>query len=227
MKTSNERHHFSNLFRKKRYAENVPTYLVQYQQALQKELDDRNQLIHDFKKHLNTLSYFAQEGDLDSIQNYLQQLIDHPAFQKQSKLCDHHLLNSILNHYRDICISNQILLETDIRQRTLFFLTDMDLTELFCNILENAITACQPLDKRWIRLYISKENHITTINLRNTCAAVYSENDISPVHPGIPAKHGNGLRIVERIAKKYHGTLDVYRDTNQGVYYTLITLREL
>ncbi len=197
---------------------------ARYHNALVRQLEQRSILVHDIQRHLETLLALNEEGKHSEAAEYLKQLLSAEGFARSVRVCDHELLNGILARYRDECRQQQIDLEMDIRSGTISFLEDPDVTALFSNLLDNAVSAAKKTADPQIRLFVDKEETETVIRMENSCTeddARYLEERTSPKKDGI---HGYGLKSIEDIAKKYHGDMLVFVGKDRNTCHTVVTL---
>ena len=95
------------------------------------------------------------------------------------------------------------------------FISDMDITTIFSNLLDNAIDACREIDKsrRKIRIIMRAQMGLIVIKITNSCAY----NHISNIKFGHSTKEnhsGIGLFNVRKAVEKYEGIMDIKRDNN-------------
>ena len=102
-------------------------------------------------------------------------------------------------------------------------LSDMDLTILIANLLDNAIEACAalPAEKRKIQLILEQEMGFLIIHITNPFAELaplphHKYGSTKPGHMGV------GLSNVRQTVEKYHGVFSV--DTDAEVFAVAITI---
>lgn len=216
---------------------------TEMQLSLQKEQDqseyyqnmlrhDENQriLIHDIKNHLQTIALLNNKNAPEEVADYILQLTHSPALTYSVSLCDNRLLNLILCQYQQRCIEQDIRFEMDIRNRTVDFIGDQDMTALFCNLLDNAMESAGKTPGGRIELSIGKQasSSYTVITLLNTCqTSPYAKDGRKLVsRKKNPSRHGYGMKSIERITSKYNGEADTHFDPETGVFQTVIMLRD-
>ena len=124
-----------------------------------------------------------------------------------------------------------IVFLTDIRSGTIDFLTDSDLTSLFCNLLENAIEATCNIQNPFIEINTSKRDKtpfvlITAINSCRINPFTQKHNRLNTTKPD-KHKHGFGIKSIRKIVKKYHGNMQMYYNDDTLTFHTIITLKEI
>ena len=83
---------------------------------LHSQSENQSILIHDIKKHLQSIEMLNEEKDHEKISLYIQQLLLSSELKERSRICDRELLNAILSRYQRICSERNITFHADIRQ---------------------------------------------------------------------------------------------------------------
>lgn len=201
---------------------------ILYHDTLTKENESRQILIHDIRKHLHAIYDMNKKGNTQALSDYIEELVSFSNVNRTIQVCDNHLLNIILSSYILRCEELHIHFHTDIRHSSLSFLTDYDITALFCNLLDNAVAAARDLSDAEISLSVVYNSSLsmTLISLINSCSHKPPEN--RPGHflteKTDRSQHGYGLKSVEHITKKYHGEMHPYYEEEEQMFHTVITL---
>ena len=98
-------------------------------------------LIHDIKKHLQSIASLNEQNAPDKVSAYIHQLLLSSDLKETARICDNELLNAIMARYKRQCNNMGIAFTADIRSGVLNYMSDSDLTSLFCNLLDNATEA--------------------------------------------------------------------------------------
>lgn len=191
------------------------------QMAVYRDLEKRYQnsmtIIHDVKRHVNALEGLIQTENLTEAKQYeksLYQQLDklHPSFH-----CSNQLLSVILNHELLKAEQKGIQLNLNILYDKLDFLSDMDLTTIVSNLLDNAIEAVSELDKDRTVLFVIEE--------QMQCCMIHTENKYEKLSPNtensfLSTKNGHagiGLKNIEMTVKKYNGIWKATVENNSFV----------
>lgn len=201
--------------------------LARYYKMLNVQNENQRILIHDIKKHLQSIDMLNEQKEYAKISAYIRQLVLSPDLKESSKLCDHEMLNSILCRYMQQCTDSHITFHTDIRSGTTNFIADNDLTSLFCNLLDNAITAASNIPDSFIEINTSKREKtpfivITVINSCRKNPFLYKDRQLSTNKIG----HGFGLKSIRKVVGRYHGNLQMYYNEDMLTFHTIITLKQ-
>lgn len=195
--------------------------LTEYYKLLISQNESQSILIHDIKKHLQSIALLNEQKDNERIAVYIDNITHSSDLQESVKVSDNKLLNAIINRYVGECQKKNIDLHTDIRRDTVNFMREDDLTALFCNILDNACASASKEKDSFIELIVGKGENTdyTVVTMKNSCG----ENPFLPRHKN--TRHGYGLKSVERIAASYDGHMKTYFEEGENIYHTIITLK--
>lgn len=203
---------------------------AEYYQMLLSQNENQNILIHDFKKHLQSISLLNEKNEPQKINAYISQLMNSSNLKETFKVCDNDMLNAILSRYKNKCSNRHITFLTDIRHGTLDFISDMELTSLFCNLLDNALEAADNIPEAFIELNINQRDNtpfviITMIN-SSSINPLLQENGILTTSKPDKCNHGYGIKSIRKIVKNYKGELQMYYDDKDSTFHTIITLKK-
>lgn len=202
---------------------------VEYYEMLLSETENQNILIHDIKKHLQSIELLNERREHNKISTYIHHLMDSSDLKESSRICDNELLNAILCRYQRQCAIKQINFLADIRSGVLQNIYHNDLTSLFCNLLDNAIEAAEKTPDSFIEITVHKKENLpfVVIVVINSCrcAPVYDNNNLPISHKSDRSKHGYGIKSIKKVVKHFHGDLQMYYDDVSATFHTIITLK--
>ena len=203
---------------------------AEYYKLLLEEDEAKSILIHDIKKHLNSIALLNEQGEPGKINAYIGNLISSSCLQASVRICDNDMLNAILCRYVRNAAEKRIPLRTDIRSECLTFMSDDDLTTMFCNLLDNAMDAVLLAGEGYIELSIApKENTpFTILTMINTCRVnPFDAQGKLPTTKRDKLHHGYGMKSIARIAGKYGGDMKSYYDEESRTFHTIIMIKNL
>lgn len=202
---------------------------TEYYKMLLKQTENQKILIHDMKKHLQSIAILNENKETEKIASYIHHLIHSSSLQNHSHFCEHKLLNSILGQYKKQCDEKQIEFLVDVRHKTVDFMLPNDLTALFCNLLDNAVEAAEKTVDSFIELYVSQKERTpyTVVTITNTCRRDPFEHGSLQLLTSKKDKqhHGYGLKSIQKAVKKYHGNMKMYYEKDTTTFHTIITLK--
>lgn len=203
---------------------------AEYYEMLLSQSENQSILIHDIKKHLQSILTLNDKKENDKVRAYIEQLLSSSDLMEISKLCDHEMLNTILSRYKRQCSNKYITLHTDIRSGSIHFLSDTDLTSLFCNLLDNAYEAACNIPDSFIEIIAGKKEKtpFTIITVVNSCRINPFDhaNGRLTTTKSDSAKHGFGVKSIQKIVDKYHGNMEMYFDEETMTFHSVIMLKE-
>lgn len=203
---------------------------VEYYEMMLAQNENQSILIHDIKKHLQSIKLLNEKHDSDKINAYIQQLIESSDLRETTNICDNEMLNAILCRYQRQCNDKHIHFHTDIRSGTVQYIYQHDLTSLFCNLLENAMESAENIPDSFIELTVQKKENspFVVIILINSCqnTPVYNQEGVPVSHKLDNGRHGFGIKSIKKVVKQYHGNLQMYYDNDSGTFHTIITLKQ-
>ena len=200
--------------------------LVSSRNSIIKQDEEQKILIHDIKKHLAIINSMCTSNDTAHISEYINTILNSNSLHTNHVVSDNALLNAIANRYITNCEADGISMRTDIRTKVCEFMSDYDMTSLFCNLLDNSVEAARKSHRPEIELnirYTTELRDIILVTVRNSCA----ENPFDKYGNLIstkesPAKHGYGIKSIERVVKKYNGNMSMYFDDETSTFHTNI-----
>ncbi len=179
------------------------TQMTLYRDLLEK-YDESQRTAHDFKRHLKILSGLI--GDEDSARKYLEEFIEKTEKMKPQFKSRNAILDVIINHKILQAELKEIEFTVDYTDVDMSFISDMDITIMLANALDNSYEAVEALEKnrRQVKLIIAKMSDFLLINISNS----YNNVDQKPDGKFATTKKnhsGLGLKNVQKAVEKYDG----------------------
>ncbi|MBS5096609.1 MAG: GHKL domain-containing protein [Roseburia sp.] len=202
---------------------------AEYYKMLIAQNENQRILIHDMKKHLQSIALLNEDNQNEKIRAYINQLMQSSDLLEFSKICDHKILNNILCRYKKVCNDLHIAFHADIRSNTTTFLSDSDVTSLFCNMLDNAVEASNHIKDSYIEITAAQRKHtpFVIITIINSCAGnPFSPNGELVSSKQNPQAHGFGIKSIEKIIHNYNGNIQMYYDEETSTFHTIIMLKK-
>ena len=211
-------------------AEQRDEFDAEYYKMLQEQYDRQRILVHDVKNHMQIINNLAAEGKTDEIQKYIGEWGFDKGLQRQVRYCDNGILNIIVNQLAKDCEENGISLFCDIREQSVSFIDDIDISPLFGNLLSNAFEAAKESEEKIIELDVQFKptQKMTIVRVMNSCGEPPKKDSEGLLITGKKdkEKHGYGQKSIVRIVNKYNGQADNYYDDEQKLFDWVIVLRQ-
>lgn len=181
------------------------------------EKQEFRKLKHDYANIITTAKGFIEIGKPEKSAEILSKASYDINGISQYSPCSNDTINTVLYLKRKQALNSGVSLDIDVDESFALKIDDYDLCRLLGNIIDNSINAAAETSakKSRVRIEIDKEHF-----------AVVTENEIPNEEYGKKRKkskeHGNGVGIINEIAKKYNGTYDATADN--GIYTAKVVL---
>lgn len=171
-----------------------------------KELEYKNleyqKVMHDFNKHINVIRQMNSVDD-----NYCRDITDVINSNNNRFQCRNQVLNIIVNNTIQLCESKKIDYKLQIEDIDLSFMSKMDITTIFLNLINNAIEENIELEEhiRKINVSIRQRQYYIIVKITNPCRTIQSD-----YHNSVSQKEGHmglGLENVRTVLEKYNAEL--------------------
>lgn len=161
---------------------------------------------HDMLHFLNNISVLIETGQTVNAQKYIQEIINTTRSTDNKKYCSNKMINMILSLYGDTFDKNNISFSCNAGVPEQISVSDIDITSILSNALENALNAVLPLEQslRTVNLKIIQKDTKLLILISNPYC------DKKPVlTDGYPVSreqgHGFGTQSIRHTVEKLHG----------------------
>lgn len=176
-------------------------------------------LRHDMKNYLSCVGTMLHNEKYIEAQNYLDSLFENKlSFGKQYILTENDAVNAIMNSKMSICEEQGIKMNYQI-SGSLNLFSEVDLSVLLGNLLDNSIEACMKVENTpKIDIKIYNEGNYLVINVANSIKqSVLEHNPHLRSTKKDKSKHGFGTASIKDIVKNNNGMIRFYEKNNQFV----------
>ena len=168
---------------------------------------------HEIRHHMNALSSYLKQEDYAGARQYIQKFTEEAEQLPFVTYTANALVNSILSEFAERASRYKAIVEYSIIIGRKLNMEDIDLCRMLTNILENAVEGCQKVSEgqRVIRLNLHSKGNFLFIKCENSC----NEDNLRITNGKYKSskkssdRHGYGLKIINGIAEKYNGILNV------------------
>jgi len=162
-------------------------------------------LRHDMRHFLNNISLYIENGESEKAREYIHELIESVDSTASKRYCSNETINMILSSYEHTITENHIEFLYTLRIPPQLPISDVDITSILSNGMENAIHAvstpeCQ---KRVIELTMTETGGKLFLSLENTFAVKPLIVDGMPVSR--KKDHGFGTQSILYTTEKLKG----------------------
>ncbi|MCD7745453.1 MAG: GHKL domain-containing protein [Lachnospiraceae bacterium] len=225
---------FREAVRRKRDSEERKALEIQKLQydRINSEMERTRRLRHDMHHSMNLLSELIAEGNLENAKDYLSELTVQIDHRETTIYCKNTTVNGLLQYYAGMATDRKIAcrIHAECGEASI---SQVDLTVLIGNLMENAIHACEQWEKeRWITVEIGLLSDSMLIQVVNPCREIYPSGKYRPGGSFLPAEAflsgrdggGCGLHSLEHTAEKYGGNARFQFDEQEQTFTARIRL---
>ena len=194
---------------------------------LQNYLEQSRRVRHDFKHTIAVMQELAQSGQYEELTNYIANYqtatTEHSA---QLLFCKNAAINAVIGYYASLAESYHIKTDFKVIVPQKIAISDVDLSLLFGNLLENAIHACKlvPEEERYIHLTSDLNSpgamYITMVNSFNGIVKKKNGHFLSTTENG----SGIGLLSIQTTAERYYGSTLFHANGTEFVSNVMLRL---
>ena len=169
----------------------------------------QRKMAHEFRGYLFALSDMLANGDTEAAQSYLDELKVRQTERILLVNTHNPIIDAILNQKGYAAREQDIDLHFEINDLSEVAIPSVDLTVVMSNLLDNAIEACEKLEKQQRRMTVkaiyNKSDNPPTLffSVKNASKPVKIFGDHIPTTKPEPELHGFGLPNVMDILHKY------------------------
>lgn len=178
---------------------------------------------HDYHNHIQTLMAYLSMAQYDEASRYLELLAEDLTKVDTVLRTGNVKVDAILNSKLTLIQEHKIKVDATAIVPKEISISDIDLSVLIGNLMDNAMEACAklPEEERFIRVYIDvikKQLYISVTNSMDGMAKRKGNHFLSDKQ----GSHGFGLLRIDDIVQKHGGYLN--RQVESGVFATEVML---
>lgn len=169
---------------------------------LNKKIDEINRLKHDMENHDLVINKLITSNKTDQAKNYLNDLLPKSSFIYTNNEIVNYIINEKISIAKSLDIDIKCIIQGDLKST----ISDIDLSILLGNLLDNAINASKDADDKFINIKIKQDTYKLIINVENSYKNIRYENGKFLSTSRIGLKTGYGLSNIKQICEKYNGS---------------------
>ncbi len=187
------------------------SYLQQLK-MIQTDNENISLIKHDIQNHLFMLKSLYERGETDSYKQYLDTLLS--KINRKEEVCksENLIVDSIINYklknigevnlYIDVCIPKKLQI------------SDVDMTALLGNLLDNSVRAIKEADKKELHITLKYKKGRLILQIRNSYKDIAISQGRFQTTKKEKQGHGIGLESVREVAERYNGIIQIdYEDS--------------
>lgn len=205
------------------FLEQQSTDQIEHYTALYQHSRDIHKLRHDMKNFVLSADSLLQQEQYDALHKHFASFLN--AVQPPT-LTDtgNPLLDAVLSAKRADAPDTPFHLQ--IPALSYAHIDPMDIAMLLATALDNAIAGCKGEQSPYILVRITQHEQMLSLYVENpTHQPIMTKKNRLISQKANPERHGYGMQGMERIAQKYHGSLD-WKCEN-GVFELRVLVQDL
>lgn len=192
------------------------------QQLKMIQADNKNLSLirHDIKNHLFMLKSLYEKGEIDSYRNYFDILLS--KINKKEEVCKsgNLVVDSIINYkLRNI---NDINLYIDVCIPKKLEISDVDMTVVLGNLLDNAIRAVKETDRKKLQITMRYNKGRLILQIENAYKNIIKSKGKLQTTKKEKQGHGIGLESVREVVERYDGIIQIDCKDNMFVVTAIL-----
>ena len=199
---------------------------IQYKNfAVQKEkYEEARSILYDVKKHIRMIEELYAEDMKNEAISYIKQINDILSPLIPFRYTDNEILNYLLADKKRTAEGLNVFFEVEVADVDINFMQPKNITTLFANLIDNAITASEKCQgEKYVGITIKEYNDMISIRVKNSVA------EQIPIKNGKIVKYegdqnGIGVLNIQRCVDDYEGNI-IYKCSDDFVICDIILNR--
>jgi len=190
---------------------------------------------HDFNNHIATIHSLVATKQYDELQKYTGELVGEIATLNDIININSPVLCALIQAKRTQAFDRKIRFEHDIINMKNIQLTavkNTDLVKVLSNLIDNAFEAVEALDEteRYVLLEVYREGNYICFSVYNKGTPIQESKAEKIFEKGYSSKKdsgqhsGMGLYIVQKMIKKYKGTITLISKRDGNTFKVMLPL---
>ena len=186
----------------------------QWKKDIEEETKKLRILRHDMNNHIAVLKLLSDTGQEEELKEYIEEMYHKIERANDVVVTESTTLASLVSTKKMKAKELGIKFDSKLILKELK-LSDMDISTLFGNLLDNAMEAAQKADKKWIDLMVEEKNDYFMV----VCENSYKDAPKKKGGEFVTSKededsHGMGIKSMKQIVEKYKGEIKISFENN-------------
>ena len=178
---------------------------LQYYEELEENYNRSRKIIHDIRNHLHVIEQSSRIEDRAYIED-VHAMLNSMGMKFYT---ENRMLNIVLNDKLKAFAQDQV--QCNLGGVGLDFITDLDITTIFANLLDNAVEEGKGKADFWIRIRGEQIQDFILIKIENPYVECPSNGKSTK-----PGHEGLGLQNVRQALEKYQGDMEIRKE--EGIF---------
>lgn len=197
-------------YEEKREAEQLNTLIEMKRKQSEKDIEiiRRSEntiriLRHDIRHFLMNISSLIENGENDKAIKYIGDVVSYADNTAVKKYCGNELVNLIISSFEEEIKKNGIEFKYRFEIPEFLPISEIDLSSILSNAIENAVNAARDADVKLIDIYMSKTNGKLLISVKNTF--LKAPEMVNGIPTASKEGHGYGTQSIRYTTEKLKG----------------------
>ena len=175
-------------------------------------------LRHDIKHYLSTAGELITDGKIEKAKSYIEGVIDKKIMPTIAGVnTGSAIVDAVINNSLTRCaaksITTKCLIDTQFVSES-----DVDVSILLSNLLDNAITGCKDAERPMIEITMKTKKSLTQISVANSISeSVLDKNPSLETSNSDKSMHGLGIKSVKSIVHSHNGRIDFMENNGKFI----------
>lgn len=202
-----------------------------YCMLAEEKFNDISKLRHDINNQIQDIKrLIAVERNGTEASRIIDELQQKLMKMRSAKYCANPVINAVLAPKAYAAEENGIASDITLHDSDELPFDNYDICSLFANLYDNAAEACMKLEgseSRFIELRSRIKGRYYMVKIVNSCVGGFSLEENELPHTTKDASgHGYGMQIIQSIAKKYDGDMQISCENNRFTVIAALKLPE-
>ena len=197
------------------FENNISHYQNQISVISKSELKAK-EFTHNINNHLQGLMGYIDNNDINGSKKYLEELLC--VVNKNNMInTGNSSIDSMINYKVSIMDEKEISFSNDLYIPENLKISNVDITALLGNLLDNAIEAAEKTEKenRFVSLYMRYDKSNIIITVKNSYSGELEREDgVFKSLKSDKDNHGIGLKSINQVIEKYDGLIKINTKNN-------------
>lgn len=192
--------------------------LLNSYRTLEKNMRAGAAVRHEFKHQLTAIDSLYQQNNMQELGNLLEKIKKQASSLSQTRFTDNFTINTILQGAAARAAQDQISFTAQVHAPADLSIPENDLCILLMNMTDNALEACSRAENSkdlFIRFYAEVRGGVFAVKCENSYNGKLCRDSRGRLltTKQDPENHGLGISQMAAVVKKYGGSLDMNRST--------------
>lgn len=193
------------------YEQYLLTQREYYEELLQQE-EKMRRFRHDMNAHMTALQTYADNEEIENIQEYLNQIVSESAMYQVERYTGNKIVDAVIRQLVEEGNKQGVSIEVQGKLLEETATKSYDLCTILSNLLKNAIEACEKIENRLERKVMLRvamyHGKTYIISKNNVSGKVVMKGKYPKSTKANTVYHGLGYGNIEYVINKYKGTLE-------------------